>query len=92
MQALAVVLFPMLLILFALGMERVEARLSRLNVREPEVEEFLEQARGEDIAALAVEGFPNALARLRLRNRKRPGTQTPAVPASLVTEEDRRAS
>lgn len=92
MQALAVVLFPMMLMLFALSMERVEARLSRLNVREQEVQEFRDQARGDDVAALAVEGFPNALARLRLRTRKRPGARTPALPAGLATEEDRRAS
>ncbi|WP_407442556.1 hypothetical protein [Rhodococcus sp. (in: high G+C Gram-positive bacteria)] len=75
MQALAVVLFPVLLTLFALAMERVESRLSRLSVREDEVEEFLDQADQGDVAALAREGFPRALARFH-RRRRRGSTET----------------
>ncbi|SED80882.1 hypothetical protein SAMN04490240_4788 [Rhodococcus pyridinivorans] len=74
MQALAVVLFPVLLMLFALSMERVEARLSRLSVREQEVEEFLDKADQADVAALAREGFPGALARFQRRRRRGPST------------------
>jgi hypothetical protein len=60
MQGLAVVLFPVLLMLFALAMERVEFRLSKLGVREHEVEEFLDQASKSEVATLANEGFPHA--------------------------------
>lgn len=70
MQGLAVVLFPALLMLFALAMERVEFRLRRLTVREQEVEEFLDQASQDEVATLASEGFPHALARFH-RRRKR---------------------
>ncbi|MFZ2176725.1 MAG: hypothetical protein WAW17_22315 [Rhodococcus sp. (in: high G+C Gram-positive bacteria)] len=69
MQGLAVVLFPVLLMLFALAMERVEFRLRRLNVRPQEVEEFLDQASSEEVATLAKEGFPHALARFHRRRR-----------------------
>lgn len=60
-------LFPALLILFALAMERVESSLSRLNVREEEVQEFLEKATTSEVAALAQTGVPDALARFQLR-------------------------
>lgn len=69
MQALAVAFFPVLLMLFALAMERVESRLSRLSVREEEVEEFLDQASPDDVDALAREGFPGAQARFERRRR-----------------------
>ena len=70
MQGLAVVLFPVLLLLFALAMERVEFRLRRLTVREQEVEEFLDQASQSEVATLASEGFPHALARFNRRRRR----------------------
>ncbi|NLG54645.1 MAG: hypothetical protein GX542_03205 [Rhodococcus sp.] len=69
MQVLAVFLFPVLLMLFALAMERVEFRLRRFSVREQEVEEFLDQASHDDVAALAQEGFPGALDRFQLRRK-----------------------
>ena len=72
MQGLAVVLFPVLLMLFALAMERVEFRLRRLTVRQQEVEEFLDQASQDEVGTLANEGFPHALARFN-RRRKRGG-------------------
>lgn len=70
MQGLAVVLFPVLLMLFALAMERVEFRLRRLAVREQEVEEFLDKASHAEVATLAQEGLPRALARFHLRRRR----------------------
>jgi len=70
MQGLAVVLLPVLLILFALAMERVEFRLRRLTVREQEVEEFLDQASQSEVATLASDGFPHALARFNRRRRR----------------------
>ncbi|MGW5076442.1 hypothetical protein [Rhodococcus sp. NPDC004095] len=70
MQGLAVVLFPVLLMLFALATERVEFRLRRLTVREQEVEEFLDKASHAEVATLAQEGLPRALARFHLRRRR----------------------
>ncbi len=72
MQGLAVVLFPMLLMLFALAMERVEARLSKLGVREQEVQEFVDEASTSEVVTLANEGFPHALARFNHRKRRVP--------------------
>lgn len=93
MQALAVVLFPVLLMLFALAMERVESRLSRLSVREQEVEEFLDNADHVDVAALAREGFPGALARFHLRRRRGSATTAGPDPADAQQElSSRRAS
>ncbi|WP_072690184.1 hypothetical protein [Rhodococcus marinonascens] len=76
MQGLAVVLFPVLLMLFALAMERVELRLRQLTVRQQEVEEFLDQASSDEVATLAKEGFPDAMARFRRRRKSRSGFET----------------
>ncbi|EOM75090.1 hypothetical protein Rrhod_3588 [Rhodococcus rhodnii LMG 5362] len=64
------ILFPVLLMLFALSMERVEVRLRQLSVREQEVEEFLDQASGDEVATLAHDGMPHALQ--RFQNRRMP--------------------
>jgi hypothetical protein len=78
MQGLAVVLFPVLLMLFALAMERVEVRLSRLSVREEDVDEFLESASNAEVTALAKTGLPDALARFhRRRGGPRPAAEAP---------------
>jgi hypothetical protein len=77
MQGLAVVLFPVLLMLFALAMERVEFRLSRLHVREEDVAEFLETANDAEVRTLAKVGLPDALARLQ---RRRAGDRAAADP------------
>ncbi|MFZ2526389.1 MAG: hypothetical protein WAX14_01860 [Rhodococcus sp. (in: high G+C Gram-positive bacteria)] len=90
MQALAVVLFPVLLMLFALAMERVESRLSRLSVREQEVEDFLSQAGQDDVATLAREGFPHALA--RLHRRRRNGETVQVTEGTSLDEDTRQAS
>lgn len=65
-------LFPVLLMLFALAMERVEFRLSKLGVREQEVQEFLDQASKAEVATLAKEGMPNALERFNNRKGRAP--------------------
>lgn len=68
-------LFPVLLMLFALAMERVEFRLSKIGVREHEVQEFVDQASTAEVVTLANEGFPHALARFNHRKRRRtPGS------------------
>ncbi|KQU28084.1 hypothetical protein HQ325_00985 [Rhodococcus sp. BP-349] len=90
MQALAVVLFPVLLMLFALAMERFEARLNRAGVREQEVQEFLDAASSAEVATLAAEGFPNALARFRTRRRR--GGDVMEEDVALLDDRARRAS
>lgn len=90
MQALAVVLFPVLLMLFALAMERFEARLNRVGVREQEVQEFLDSASSAEVATLAAEGFPNALARFRSRRRR--GGDVIDDDVALLADRERRAS
>ena len=67
MQGLAVVLFPAVLMLFALAMERVQTRLDRLSVSQGQVEEFLQSADSAELDTLAKEGFPAALDELRTR-------------------------
>lgn len=62
-----VVIIPLVIMLFALFMERVEARLKNLSIRENEVEEFLEQARPDEVRALYGHGIGRALELFRLR-------------------------
>ena len=64
-----VLIIPLVIMLFALFMERVEARLKNLTIRENEVEEFLEQAQPDEV-------------RGAVRPRHRPGAgAVPAAPA-----------
>jgi len=58
---------PLVIMFFALFMERVEARLRHISVREDEVEEFLEQARPDEVRALYGHGIGRALELFRLR-------------------------
>lgn len=67
MQGLAALLFPAVLMLFALAMEKVQTRTDRLSVSRDNVEEFLESADSNDVDTLAKEGFPAALDELRTR-------------------------
>lgn len=62
-----VVVVPLLIMFFALAMERVETRLRHVAVQENEVEEFLEQARDEEVRALFGSGIGRALELFRLR-------------------------
>ena len=71
MTVFLVLLFPLLLMVFALLMGRVEDRLRPATVTEDEVEEFLDQARPEEVNTLIREGWTGALARFRLRRRPR---------------------
>jgi hypothetical protein len=71
MTAFLVLLFPVLLMVFALLMQRVEERLRTATVTENEVEEFLEQAQPDEVNTFIREGWSGALARFRLRRRPR---------------------
>ena len=62
-----VLIIPLVIMLFALFMERVEARLKNLTIRENEVEEFLEQAHPDEVRALYGHGIGRALELFRLR-------------------------
>ncbi|MBK1785076.1 hypothetical protein [Prauserella cavernicola] len=62
-----VIAVPLVIMLFALGMERVENRLRHVSVRGEDVEEFLEQARPDEVRALYGHGIGRALELFRLR-------------------------
>ncbi len=62
-----VAVVPLLIMFFALAMERVESRLRHVAVQENEVEEFLEQARPDEVRALYGSGIGRALELFRLR-------------------------
>lgn len=62
-----VIAVPLAVMLFALGMERVETRLRHVSVRGEEVEEFLEQAKPEEVRALYGHGIGRALELFRRR-------------------------
>ncbi|MCM6772726.1 hypothetical protein NDR87_06315 [Nocardia sp. CDC159] len=67
MQGLAVVLFPVVLMLFALFMERVENRLRKLLEPEEEVQQYLDRASNAEVNELAKLGVPAHAARGRRR-------------------------
>lgn len=60
MAGLLVVFFPFVLLAFMILMERVESPLRSVAV-EDRVEEFLEEARPEEMDTFVREGFPAAL-------------------------------
>ena len=64
---------------FALGMERVEARLRQVAVGENDVEEFLEQARPNEVRELFRHGIGRALELFRGRRRTPSGRHGPVA-------------
>lgn len=71
MTVFLVLLIPLLLMIFALLMERVENRLQNSSMSEGEVEEFLDQARPEEVNTFIREGWGRALSVFRLRRKPR---------------------
>lgn len=69
MTAWLAILVPLLVMFFALGMERVETRLRESAVRQDELDDFLERARPDEVKALFRSGTGRALELFRLRNR-----------------------
>jgi len=69
MTAWIAVLVPLLVMFFALGMERVESKLRESAVRPEELEELLERPRPDEVRALFGSGTGRALELFRLRNR-----------------------
>lgn len=78
MTVFLVLLIPLLLMVFALLMERVENRLRTSTMSEAEVEEFLESAQPDEVNTFIREGWTRALLRFRLR--RRPRAVRPAEP------------
>ncbi len=62
---------PIVVMFFALFMERVESRLRPGAVQEDEVEELLENARPDEVRALYGHGIGRALELFRLRRKGR---------------------
>lgn len=89
MQGFLVLLFPAVLMLFALAMEKVQERLDRLSVGAEHVEEFLEAADDTAVNNLAKDGLGSALDELRSR-RSKPSTEqatnTATQPAPDLTD------
>lgn len=69
MTAWLSVLVPLLVMFFALGMERVESRLREASVRQEDLDELLEQPRADEVRALFRQGTARALELFRLRRR-----------------------
>jgi hypothetical protein len=69
MTAWLSVLVPLLVMFFALGMERVESKLRESTVRPEELEELLERPRPDELRALFRQGTGRALELFRLRSR-----------------------
>ncbi|WP_238422869.1 hypothetical protein [Gordonia sp. 'Campus'] len=67
MHGLAALLFPAVLMLFAMGMDKVQARIDRSSVTRDDVEDFLDAADAQNVDTLAREGMPAALDELRTR-------------------------
>lgn len=68
MAGLLVVFFPFVLLLFMIVMERVESPLRTVAV-ETRVEEFLDDARPDEMDTFVREGFPAALNQYGSRRR-----------------------
>lgn len=69
MTAWLSILVPLLVMFFALGMERVESRLRESTVRPDELEQMLERPRPDELRALFRQGTGRALELFRLRGR-----------------------
>ncbi len=78
MTAWVSVIVPLLVMFFALGMERVESKLRESSVRPEELEELLERPRPDEVRALFRQGTGRALELFRLRNRSARGGRRPA--------------
>ncbi|MFT3660358.1 MAG: hypothetical protein QM809_02860 [Gordonia sp. (in: high G+C Gram-positive bacteria)] len=68
MQGLVVIVYPLLLMGFAILMNRVQVRLDYGAVGGKQVDEFLESADATDVDNLAKSGLPAALDELRHRH------------------------
>lgn len=73
-------LFPFVLLIFIMAMERVERRLTAATMNEDQVSEFFNEARPEEVRTFVKEGWGRALSLFNLRRRPRAARRaTPAV-------------
>lgn len=77
MTAWLSVLVPLLVMFFALGMERVESKLRESTLRTDDLEELLERPRPDEVRALFRSGTGRALELFRLRSRPTRGAKAP---------------
>ncbi|AUS78601.1 hypothetical protein C1701_09715 [Actinoalloteichus sp. AHMU CJ021] len=77
MTAWFVIAVPVVIMLFALFMERVEKGIRHGVVQENDVEELLENARPDEVRALFKQGIGRALELFRLRRSGRAGRLRP---------------
>jgi hypothetical protein len=77
MTAWLSVLVPLLVMFFALGMERVESKLREATLRPEELEELLVRPRPDELRALFRQGSGRALELFRLRNPTSRGRRSP---------------
>jgi hypothetical protein len=89
MTVFLVLLIPLLLMVFALLMERLERRLKTATVSEADVQEFLDTAQPEEVNTFIREGWTKAFAKFRLRRRPRlrrrqrdNGKESPGTPSA----------
>ncbi|AZI59341.1 hypothetical protein EH165_02190 [Nakamurella antarctica] len=73
MTVFLVLLFPLMLLVFAVLMERLESRLRNVSMSEGDIEEFLDQAQPDEVNTFIREGWGRALAVFRLRRKPRRG-------------------
>lgn len=73
MAAWLSVLVPLLVMFFALGMERLESKLRESTVRTEELDELLDKPRPDEVRALFRQGTGRALELFRLRSRNTRG-------------------
>jgi hypothetical protein len=71
---------PVLIMFFALAMERLEERLRHLTLHQNEVEEFLRAARPDEVQVLFGSGIGRALELFRRRRRLKAGAARTATP------------
>jgi hypothetical protein len=76
MTAWLSVLVPLLVMFFALGMERVESKLRESTVRTDELDEMLDKPRPDEVRALFRQGTGRALELFRLRSRNPRGRRS----------------
>jgi hypothetical protein len=83
MAVFLVLLIPLLLMVFALLMERLEHRLRTSTMSDHDVEEFLEKAKPDEVTTFIREGWTGALTSFR-RRRAPHGRRRPAIPAQTA--------
>jgi hypothetical protein len=85
-MAFLVLLVPLLVMVFALLMERLEHRLRSTTMSGQDVEEFLDTAQPDEVNTFIREGWSRAMSMFRLRRRKdRPSTRSRLHPSSRTT-------